>query len=79
MLIRMRTTLILDDNLFQAAKRRAAERKSTLSDVVNDALRQLISRPAATKRRIKLPTFGDPRKKRRITPQQIAEALLEHV
>ena len=77
MLIRMRTTLVLDDALFHAAKRRAAERRSTVSEVVNDALRQLISRPPS-RREIKLPTWGDPRKRRRITPRQIAEALLEH-
>lgn len=36
----MRTTLVLDDALLRQAKRRAAERDLTLSDVVNEALRE---------------------------------------
>lgn len=79
MLIRMRTTLVLDDRLIEAAKKRAAESRRTLSDVVNDALRQHVSPKPSPRQRIKLPTFGDPRKKRRITPQEIANVLLEHV
>jgi hypothetical protein len=42
----MRTTLVLDDHLFRQAKRRAAERNVTLSDVVNEALREALKRPA---------------------------------
>jgi hypothetical protein len=40
----MRTTLVLDDHLIEAAKKRAAEQRSTLSDVVNDALRRAFLR-----------------------------------
>jgi hypothetical protein len=36
----MRSTLILDDDLFRKAKRRAAALNTTLSDVVNQALRE---------------------------------------
>jgi hypothetical protein len=36
----MRTTLVLDDALLRQAKRRAAERDLTVSDVVNEALRE---------------------------------------
>ena len=35
----MRTTLVLDDVLLREAKHRAAERDLTVSDVVNEALR----------------------------------------
>lgn len=35
----MRTTLILNDELVQAAKKKAAERQTSLSALVNDALR----------------------------------------
>jgi hypothetical protein len=40
MIISMRTTLIIDDALLRVAKRRAAERDMTVSDVVNEALRE---------------------------------------
>lgn len=40
MLTCVRTTLIIDDALLRQAKRRAAERDLTVSDVVNDALRE---------------------------------------
>lgn len=42
----MRTTLIINDELFAAAKQRAAEQQSSLSAVLNDALR-LALRPGA--------------------------------
>lgn len=39
----MRTTITIDDNLFRAAKRLAARRDSSLSAVVQDALRVYLS------------------------------------
>ncbi len=38
MIIRMKTTLVLPDNLVRTIKRRAAERGTTLSQVVAEAL-----------------------------------------
>ena len=45
----MRTTLVLDDALLRRARRRAAERNVTVSDIVNEALRALLdhSQPTA--------------------------------
>lgn len=40
MLTCMRTTLVIDDVLLRQAKRRAAERDLSVSDVVNEALRE---------------------------------------
>ncbi len=40
MIIHMKTTLILPDNLVRTLKRRAAERGETLSQVVAEALRR---------------------------------------
>ncbi len=40
MLTCMRTTLIIEDSLLRQAKRQAAERDLTVSEVVNDALRE---------------------------------------
>ena len=46
MIICLRTTQVLDDRLFRQAKRRAAERNPTLSDIVNKALRESFKGPA---------------------------------
>lgn len=43
MLIIMRTTLILDDDLLTKAKQLAAHDHRTLSEVVNQALRDLVT------------------------------------
>jgi Bacterial antitoxin of type II TA system, VapB len=54
----VRTTIRLDDDLLAAAKRRAAERGTTLTAVIEDALRESLARRAPTKRaRIELPRF----------------------
>ena len=54
----MRTTITLDDRLLHAAKRVAAQRGVTLSEVVRDALRaQLAAKPELKTRRFKLITF----------------------
>lgn len=39
MLAHMRTTLRIEDGLLEVAKRRARERRSTLGEVVNEALK----------------------------------------
>ena len=44
----MRTTIKIDDELLARAKARAAERGTTLSDVVQDALREAFLRPVAS-------------------------------
>ena len=58
----MRTTLDLDDHLLSEAKRLAVERGTTLTAVLEDALRIVVRRvekPKPRKRR-KLPTTGEP-------------------
>jgi len=41
----MRTTIDLDDRLFRDLKRQAAERGTTLRELVNELLRSALSRP----------------------------------
>lgn len=41
----MRTTVSVDDNLLTAAKRRAHERRQTLGQVIEDALRRELAAP----------------------------------
>jgi hypothetical protein len=52
-LICMRTTLDIDDRLLVAAKKRAAEGKTSLTKVIEEALRGYLS-PPRTRRAFKL-------------------------
>lgn len=54
----MRTTIRLDDDLFRRVKRLAAETGRTLTDVIEDALRQTLARSSGPRTRVSLPTFG---------------------
>jgi hypothetical protein len=54
----MRTTLVLDDQIIRQAKRRAAERNTTLSAVVNDALREALREAPPPVRPFRLITFA---------------------
>lgn len=56
----MRTTLDLNDALVRQAKKAAAERGTTLTALIEDALRRQLNQPAAARKRRKLPVFkGD--------------------
>ena len=63
MLSPMRSTVIIEDELFKKAKRRAAERGTTLSDLVNQALRESFAKPDAAAPPFRMTTFGDPKAK----------------
>lgn len=75
MIIRMRTTLIIEDDIFRRTKRYAANRDATLSDVVNDALRIYLSREVSDAAPLRLITYGRPGKTARHEPSDFAEAL----
>jgi len=57
MLIWMRTTLNVDDDLLRGAKELAARTGRTLTSVLEDALRKVLNRSArgASRRRVKVP------------------------
>ena len=58
MLWRMRTTIRLEDELLRRAKRVAAERHLTLTQVISDALRAALAPRAAQRRKpFRFPTF----------------------
>ena len=59
MLIRMRTTLVLDDHLLRQAKRRAAELGVTVSDIVNAALRDSLARAPVAAPPFSMVKYGD--------------------
>ncbi len=52
---RMKTTLNLDDDLLRAAKAHAEARGVTLTSVVQDALRRLLTEPDVPQFRLHLP------------------------
>ena len=56
----MRTTIRLDDELLKEAKRIAAESDRTLTEVIEDSLRETFARRKAAVRqeKVELPTFG---------------------
>jgi Bacterial antitoxin of type II TA system, VapB len=56
----MRTTINLPDELVSQAKKAAAESGRTFTAVVEDALREALSRraPRQQRRPVRLPTFG---------------------
>jgi hypothetical protein len=54
----MRTTLVLDDGLLHRAKRRAAERNVTVSDLVNEALRESLDQRPANVLPFAMVTYG---------------------
>jgi hypothetical protein len=77
MIICMRTTLVLDDKLLTQAKKRAAERRTTVSEVVNDALRDSFVRQVGPSRPFRLITYGDRNKPQHLSPAEMYAILEE--
>jgi len=75
MIIYMRTTLIIDDEMLRQAKKRAADRKVTVSDVVNDALREAFGRPRPAAPPFTMITYGRSGRRVRHTPEDFAAEL----
>lgn len=71
----MRTTLILDDQLFRRAKREAGDKGSTLSELVNTALRSYFfsnKKSEPNHADFKMPVYGE-----LVHSHQTAEQLAE--
>ncbi len=75
MIISMRSTVVFDDNLYRKARERAAALNTTLSDVVNQALREALFKPKPRESRFEMVVFGDPSAVVSHEPQDFAEAL----
>jgi hypothetical protein len=71
----MRTTLVIDDALLKKARKLAAERQVTLSDVVNEALRELFERPRPEAPPFSMITYGHADRRVRHEPADFAAAL----
>ncbi|MGH2467308.1 MAG: hypothetical protein ACRDGL_06220, partial [Candidatus Limnocylindrales bacterium] len=76
-LIQMRTTLVLEDALLRQARKRALQQQTTLSAVVNDALREAL-RPtpaeSAPDRPFSMVTYGSPQRPVQHAPADFAVA-----
>jgi Arc/MetJ family transcription regulator len=75
MIICMRTTLVLDDSLLRQARRRAAERSLTVSEVVNEALRESLGRPTPAAAPFSMVTYGRADDRVRHEPSDFSVAL----
>ncbi len=75
MLIRMRTTLVLDDELIRRAKHRANELNLTVSEVVNHALRVALTDPPTVAPPFSMLTFGNPATRVHHEPAELGAAI----
>ncbi len=57
MVVRMKTTLVLDDTVAARLKREAGRRGTTMSRLVEDALRRFLEEPTTTRPLPPLPSF----------------------
>jgi hypothetical protein len=72
----MRTTLVLDDPIFEKAKKRSFEMGITLSKLTTTALREyLYSKPGLPEQKSAfiMPVIGDPSPSLHQTPQELAQ------
>jgi hypothetical protein len=75
----MRTTLIINDELLAEAKKRAADRKSNVSAIVNEALRMALKADSepASERAFQMPTYRPGRFEVKDTsPEELDELLV---
>jgi Arc/MetJ family transcription regulator len=70
----MRTTVILNDKLVAEAKRLAAARNTTLSEIVNEALRECLARPPASgsAKSFRMPVFRGEGRRLDSAPAELA-------
>ena len=74
MYVYMRTTLILEDGLFKKAKQEAVAAGTTLSEVMNTALRKHLMGGVKKKEKTSflMPVFGEEKQALHQTPAQLA-------
>ncbi len=70
----MKTTINLDDQLLQAAKQRALDTNTSLKDVMEQALRQLLRPTIPTGVPIRTITFGNASEAWPLSPEQLRSA-----
>ena len=74
----MRTTIVIDDHLFDQARRASQAAGRSMSDLIGEALRDLLARsaqPAPPPPAFRMPVFGDSGATARNEPAVLSEAL----
>jgi metal-responsive CopG/Arc/MetJ family transcriptional regulator len=77
MLIDVRTTVVLEDQLAREAKRLAARRGISLSELVSEALRAALAEPVGPVPRFEMVTYGEGAPAAHHEPRDFAAALEE--
>lgn len=75
MITYMRTTIVLDDRIAREAKRLAARRGITLSDLVGETLRAALAEPTKQAPRFEMVTYGEGATRTHHEPLDLAAAL----
>jgi len=75
MLTHMRSTVIIEDELFKKAKGRAVALNTTLSDIVNQALRESLAKPDLEAPAFHMITFGKPKARLHREPREFQVAI----
>ena len=75
MVSNMRTTIVLDDRIAREAKRLAARRGITLSELVGEALRTALAEPTRPVPKFEMVTYGEGATRTHHEPQDLAAAL----
>ncbi len=73
----MRTTIVIDDGLLREAKRRAAKRGITVSQLIDEALRQTLAQRVEAAPRFEAITYGAGAPPVHREPDDLARALEE--
>lgn len=74
MIIFMRTTLVLDDDLLRRAKAYAAKQNLTVSELVSGALRRALAEPDPAPVSFRMVTFGEGEERLHHEPEQFSPA-----
>lgn len=68
---------MVDDALYKRARERAASLNMTVSDVVNQALREVLAKPLPVATKFEMVTFGDATTQTRHEPSDFADVLMQ--
>lgn len=79
MVFHMKATIVIDDRIFIRVKHEAAKRKSTISSVIESALRQSLDTNRAKKRLKPLPKFHGGKEKVDISDRDALYEAMEGV
>ncbi len=71
----MRTTVVIENQLFREAKKRSVEAGISFSEMVNRSLRETLSRKVEAARPFAMVTFGSPGEEESLTPSDFYDEI----